>query len=111
MTALPSRSAPSSGVISEEEAKESRFRHIITRSVGFEREVDVDLFTVAVLPGDCFVLASDGMCNYFEPDELARILAARYYRKVPQLLVDLANDRGGDDNITVVLVCAANDKS
>lgn len=99
------------GVMSEEEAKESKFRHIITRSVGFEREVDVDLLGVPVLPGDCFLLCSDGMSNYVETEELGRILGMTYYRKVPRLLVELANDRGGDDNITVVLVYVANDKS
>ncbi|MBI4508155.1 MAG: serine/threonine-protein phosphatase [Deltaproteobacteria bacterium] len=97
------------GVMSELEAKESKFRHVITRSVGFEREVDVDLFALPALPGDCFLLCSDGMTNYVETAELGRVLATTYYRKVPQLLVDIANDRGGDDNITVVLVYAAND--
>jgi serine/threonine protein phosphatase PrpC len=97
------------GVMTEAEAKESKFRHIITRSVGFEREVDVDLLGVPVLPGDCFIMCSDGMSNYIEAEEIGRILASTYYRKVPQLLVDLANDRGGDDNITVVLVYIAND--
>lgn len=99
------------GVMTEAEAKESKFRHIITRSVGFEREVDVDLLGVPVLPGDCFLMCSDGMSNYIEAEEIGRILASTYYRKVPQLLVDLANDRGGDDNITVVLVYIANDNS
>jgi protein phosphatase len=97
------------GVMTEAEAKESKFRHIITRSVGFEREVDVDLFGVPVLPGDCYLMCSDGMSNYVENEEIGRIMAATYYRKVPQLLVDIANDRGGDDNITVVLVYVAND--
>lgn len=97
------------GVMSEAEARESKFRHIITRSVGFEREVDIDILGVSVSAGDCFLLCSDGMSNYVEADELARIMSTTYYRKVPQLLVDLANDRGGDDNITVVLVYIAND--
>jgi protein phosphatase len=97
------------GVMTESEAKESKFRHIITRSVGFEREVDVDIIGAPVVPGDCFLMCSDGMSNYVENDELGRILSTTYFRRVPQLLVDLANDRGGDDNITVVLVCAAND--
>jgi protein phosphatase len=99
------------GVMTEAEAKESKFRHIITRSVGFEREVDVDLLGVPVLPGDCFLMCSDGMSNYIDGEEIGRILQATYYRKVPQLLVDLANERGGDDNITVVLVYVANDES
>jgi serine/threonine protein phosphatase PrpC len=98
------------GVITETEAKESKFRHIITRSVGFEREVDVDLFGIPVLPGDCYLLCSDGMSNHVSLEEIGRIVSNTYYAKVPQLLVDLANDRGGDDNITVVLVYAANER-
>ncbi|MFH0903366.1 MAG: protein phosphatase 2C domain-containing protein [Pseudomonadota bacterium] len=97
------------GIMSENEAKESRFRHVITRSVGYEREVEADLFALGVLPGDCFLFCSDGMSSYFELEEVGRILSANYYRRVPQLLVDLANERGGDDNITIVLVHAAND--
>jgi protein phosphatase len=97
------------GMMSEEEAKESKFRHIITRSVGFEREVLVDGAAIPVQAGDCYLICSDGLSNYVEGDELARILTARFYRDVPRLLVELANDRGGDDNITVVLVHVAND--
>ena len=98
------------GMMSEDEARESKFRHIITRSVGFERDVDVDLMGIPVLPGDCFLMCSDGMSNYVDCDEIARILSATWYRKVPQLLVGIANDRGGDDNITVVLVYVANER-
>lgn len=97
------------GMMSEEEARDSKFRHIITRSVGFERDVLVDGAAIPYEPGDCFLLCSDGLSNYVEGDELARLLAARFYKDVPQLLVDLANDRGGDDNITVILVYVAND--
>jgi len=99
------------GMMTEEEAKESKFRHIITRSVGFEQEVQVDGAAIPVQPGDCFVICSDGLSNYLEGDELARILQARFYRDIPRLLVDLANDRGGDDNVTVVVIHVANDAS
>ena len=99
------------GMMTEEEAKESKFKHIITRSVGFEKDVQVDGAAIPVQSGDCFVLCSDGLSNYLEGDELARILQARFYRDIPRLLVDLANDRGGDDNVTVVVIHAANDAS
>jgi protein phosphatase len=99
------------GMMTEEEAKESKFRHIITRSVGFEAEVQVDGAAIPVQPGDCFVLCSDGLSNYLEGDELARVLQSRFYRDVPRLLIDLANDRGGDDNVTVVVIHVANDAS
>ncbi|MGZ3407515.1 MAG: Stp1/IreP family PP2C-type Ser/Thr phosphatase [Polyangia bacterium] len=97
------------GMMTEEEARESKFRHIITRSVGFEREVLVDGAAIPVQAGDCYLICSDGLSNYVEAEELARLLTSRFYRDVPRLLVELANDRGGDDNITVVLVHIAND--
>jgi serine/threonine protein phosphatase PrpC len=97
------------GMMTEEEAKESKFRHIITRSVGFEQMVQVDGAAIPVQPGDCFLLCSDGLSNYVEGEELARVMQARFYRDVPRLLVELANDRGGDDNVTVVLVHLANE--
>ena len=99
------------GLISEEEGRESKFRHIITRSVGFERDVQVDILTMPVTTGDCYLLCSDGLSNYFEPDELARLATAHFYSRLPALLVGLANDRGGDDNITVIVVYVANDAS
>jgi protein phosphatase len=97
------------GMMTEDEAKESKFRHIITRSVGFEREVLVDGAAIPIQAGDCYLICSDGLSNYVEAEELARIMTSRFYRDVPRLLVELANDRGGDDNITVVLIHVAND--
>lgn len=100
------------GTMTEAEAKASRYRHVITRSVGFEREVDTDTRSVAVEAGDCFVLCSDGLSNHLTDEgELERILATTWFRRAPQQLVDLANQRGGDDNVTVVVVMAANDAS
>ena len=96
------------GSISEAEAKSSKFRHVITKSIGFERDTEADLKTVPVSHGDCFVLCSDGMSNYVEHGELERIVAMTWYRRLPQQLIELANDRGGDDNITVVVGLVAN---
>jgi serine/threonine protein phosphatase PrpC len=96
------------GAMTEAEAKESRFRHVITRSIGFERQIDVDTRSLVVEPGDCLVLCSDGMSNYIDGLELERLVATTWYRKLPQLLVDAANQRGGDDNITVVVALFSN---
>jgi protein phosphatase len=98
------------GLISAEEAKESRFRNIITRSVGFEPSVEPDLAAMAVQAGDCFVLCSDGLSNYLSADELGQVLTAHFYRDVAKVFVDLANDRGGDDNVTCLVVYAGNEK-
>jgi protein phosphatase len=97
------------GLLSEEEARDSKFKHIITRSVGFERDVQVDVTAFPVLMGDCYLICSDGLSNYIEADELGRVMTAHFYRRVPEILVSLANERGGDDNITVLVIYAAND--
>ena len=94
--------------MTEAEAKHSKFRHVITKSIGFERDIDADLKSVPVSPGDCFLLCSDGMSNYIEHGELERIVAMTWYRKLPQTLIELANSRGGDDNITVVVGLVSN---
>jgi protein phosphatase len=96
------------GSISEAEAKSSKFRHVITKSIGFERDIEADTRSVPVSAGDCFLLCSDGMTNYVEHGELERIVAMTWYRRLPATLVDLANSRGGDDNITVVVGLVAN---
>ena len=97
-----------SGSISEAEARSSKFRHVITKSIGFEREIEADMKSVPVSAGDCFLLCSDGMSNYIEHGELERIVAMTWYRRLPETLIELANQRGGDDNITVVVGLVAN---
>jgi protein phosphatase len=97
-----------SGAISEAEAKSSKFRHVITKSIGFERDIEADMKSVPVSAGDCFLLCSDGMSNYVEHGELERIVAMTWYRRLPETLIELANSRGGDDNITVVIGLVAN---
>ena len=82
----------------------SRFRNIITRSVGFEPTVEPDLLTVPVEPDDRLLLCSDGLSNYMNEDEIRRGAGARFNDEVGSALVEMANERGGDDNITCVLV-------
>lgn len=94
------------GVITPEEARHSRFKNIITRSVGFEEDVLVDVMGLRAEPGDVFVLCSDGLSNFLEEGELLGIVKEQreHIEELPRVLVQLANDRGGDDNITVVVV-------
>lgn len=96
------------GLLAPDDALTSRFRNIITRSVGFEQTVQPDLLTIPVEAGDCFVLCSDGMSNHVGPEELAEVLAHHFYAEAPARLVELANERGGEDNVTVVTIYAAN---
>ena len=90
------------GVITPEEAKSSRFRNVITRSVGFEEDVIVDLLGLEIEKGDVFVICCDGLTNMVDDGEIAAMAASESVQDLPLRLIGLANDRGGDDNITVV---------
>ncbi|MDF1565149.1 MAG: protein phosphatase 2C domain-containing protein [Deltaproteobacteria bacterium] len=95
------------GVLTEEEAKVSRFKNIITRSVGFEEDVLVDVMGLWAEPGDVFVLCSDGLANYLDQAEYFQLVREHPAEKIaalPQAFIDVANARGGDDNITVIVV-------
>ncbi len=96
------------GLLSPGDAIVSRFRNIITRSVGFEPTVTPDLFTMPVEAGDCYLICSDGLSNYCSVEEIGRVLGAQFYGEAPRALVEIANQRGGDDNITCVVVYVAN---
>jgi PPM family protein phosphatase len=92
------------GLIAPEDAIVSRFRNVITRSVGFEPQVEPDLLTVPLELGDVLLLCSDGLSNYMDEGEIAEELTRHFYGEAGQALIDLANERGGDDNITVIAV-------
>lgn len=92
------------GTITKEEAAKSPYRNVITRAVGIQESVQVDTLLVDLLPGDLFMLCSDGMHGYLRDEETALLLGAAPWDQLPQKLIDLANTRGGKDNITCVCV-------
>ena len=94
-----------SGVLTPEEAERHPQRSAITRAVGTESAIEVDVFTVPAEPGDLFLLCSDGLTDMLSEDEIASALleADRDPEAAAERLVAAANARGGEDNITVVL--------
>jgi protein phosphatase len=91
--------------ISERDARGHPHRHVLTRALGVRRAVEADLAELTPAGGDLFVLCSDGLTGHVDDDEIARtVLADPDLDAVCERLVELANERGGDDNITVVLV-------
>ncbi|MCG5056192.1 MAG: Stp1/IreP family PP2C-type Ser/Thr phosphatase [Myxococcales bacterium] len=96
------------GLVDPDDLIASRFRNIITRSVGFEPTVDPDLMTLPVEAGDCFLLCSDGLSNHVSAEEIGNVLATQFYAEAGQTLIEMANQRGGDDNITVLVVYVSN---
>ena len=92
------------GFLTAEEAQHSRFRNIITRSVGFESQVTADTFSVPLRPDDLFLMCSDGLCGMVEDQEIGRTLDKGRLSEAVGRLVGAANQRGGEDNITVIVV-------
>jgi protein phosphatase len=90
------------GLITREQAAVSGLKNIITRSVGFERDVAVDTFALPVQSDDRFLVCSDGLCNLVDDMEMGEALLAGELDAASDSLVNLANNRGGDDNITVL---------
>lgn len=93
-----------SGLITAEEAKTHQFKNIITRSVGVTAEVEVDTSSRKLKAGDAFLLCSDGLSNLVDITEMEGRLREKEPVLAAKAMVDLANKRGGDDNITLVLV-------
>ena len=92
------------GQLTEAQAEEHPQRSIITRALGPEPAVDVDVQEVAAAPGDLFLLCSDGLTSMLDDDRIGRLVVeADSLDQAARELVDAANLAGGRDNITVVL--------
>jgi protein phosphatase len=91
-------------MITREEAARSDMRNILSKALGIAPEVDVDMEELTVSEGDQLVLCSDGLSELISDDEiLAEVQSSNRPDLVCNELVDLANQRGGEDNITVIV--------
>lgn len=80
-------------------------KNIITRAVGVGRHVEADFFEEELLPGDRILMCSDGLCNMLEDEEVTSVLIkGGTLRQKTERLISQANDRGGYDNIAVIIV-------
>lgn len=91
------------GLISEHEAKNSPHRNVITRAVGNREYVEVDTNIYPLASGDKYILCSDGLHGYLQLDEIPAVSSIGGESAVDQF-IQLANNRGGKDNITCLLV-------
>jgi len=93
------------GEMTEQEAAVHPQRHILTRALGVSSEVDADMWALELGAGDRVLLCSDGLSNEVGTDEIATVLrTVADPQGAAQRLVDVANEHGGADNITVVIV-------
>ncbi len=97
------------GFITPEEIKHHKFKNIITRSVGFQPDVEIDILVRDLEAGDRFVLCSDGLSNLVEDPEISKFVSKNDPKTACQKLINLANKKGGDDNVTVVVVSIEGD--
>lgn len=92
------------GVMSEEQVRQFVGRNVITRSVGYEREVYPDVIEREISAGEMFLICSDGLSSLVEDDRISEILNEIPPDKAVKALVEQALANGGDDNVTVMLV-------
>jgi protein phosphatase len=92
------------GILTREEAATSRHRNIITRSIGTRAAVKPDVRVQQAVAGDVYLLCSDGLSDLVEAKEMAEVVSrGPDLRVAVDALIALANERGGGDNITVIL--------
>lgn len=92
------------GAMAPEEAQYSPFRNVITRSLGNMPTVESDLFAEELHVGDTFVLCSDGLSGNLSEIDIRDIVTGKAPSVAAMQLIDTANERGGNDNITSVIV-------
>ena len=95
-----------SGMITREQARFSQNKNLVTRAVGIDAEVETELHTYAVEPGDIYLLCSDGLSDMVTDEDIQLTLSS-LQANLPlaaEQLVQQANDNGGRDNISVILV-------
>jgi len=93
------------GRLHPKDAKRAPYKNAVTRAVGVYADVQVDTLDFELANGDAFLLCSDGLTEHVDPvDELMPLIEGEAFDAVPRILVDRANDRGGKDNITALMV-------
>lgn len=94
------------GLLSVDEAKNHPNKNLITRAIGVDRFVDTDVFIKPFNKGDKLLLATDGLTGMIDSEKISSIInSENNCKKAVEKLIDSANEAGGKDNITAVLIC------
>ena len=93
-----------SGEITAEEARNHIQKNIITRALGVNEEIQLDYNEIPLENEDAVMLCTDGLSNHLEDQEIYKFFCKYNLNKVPKLLVEECNARGGNDNITVSII-------
>ena len=80
------------------------YSHMLTRAMGVDETVTPDICELQCCKGDILVIASDGLTNPISPEDISEIVQSKRPAKACRILVGMANQRGGDDNITLIVI-------
>jgi serine/threonine protein phosphatase PrpC len=92
------------GAITEEEALNHPRKNVILHSLGSEKKAHIDLYDVGLMPGEKLVLCSDGLTRHVADSEIAKVISEKEPAEATDILIQLANRRGGEDNISVAVL-------
>jgi len=94
------------GYYTPEKARHSQHQHTITRALGIEQNVNIEIQEDRVLDQDIYLLCSDGLSDMLDENEMYTIVSSKNHslKQAAQLLIEAANDKGGKDNISLILV-------
>ena len=95
-----------SGIITAEQAKHAQHKNLVTKALGIDPTVEPEVHEYATKPGDVYLLCSDGLCDMVDDEDTGMTLQALggNLKLAAQQLVQMANDNGGKDNVSVILV-------
>ena len=92
------------GTISQSQARKHPRKNVITRALGAQESIEVDYNELPIEPGQMLLMCTDGLTNYMEPAQITGVLQDFSLEEYPDKLVERANQNGGGDNITVVII-------
>ena len=87
-----------------------QYKHLLTRGMGIEETVEPDISEIQYFDGDILVISSDGLTDLVTPEEILEVVDNKPTDNACRILVDTANDRGGHDNVTVVVLKVKSEK-
>ncbi|HEY2337554.1 MAG TPA: Stp1/IreP family PP2C-type Ser/Thr phosphatase [Burkholderiales bacterium] len=95
-----------SGLITAEQAKKAQHKNLVTKALGIDPTVEPEIHEYPTKAGDIYLLCSDGLCDMVEDDDIGMTLQALggNLKLAAQQLVQMANDNGGRDNVSVILI-------
>jgi len=95
-----------SGLLTPEQAKNAQHKNLVTKALGIDPSVEPEIHEYPTRPGDIYLLCSDGLCDMVDDEDISTTLQAlgANLKLAAQQLVQMANDNGGRDNVSVILV-------